>query len=144
MIKKIKNNFMERIFFLFLIGVLFPYAAFAKEEAADPKVQMVTLGALDKISARLNSLDVRIGEKIRFGTLEITVLKCRKNPPEETPETTAFLIINDFQNDGTLKPVFKGWMFASSPALSPLEHGVYDVWVTNCKMVSVPKPAGIE
>lgn len=28
--------------------------------------------------------------------------------------------------------IFRGWMFASSPALNPLEHPVYDVWVIDC------------
>ena len=31
-----------------------------------------------------------------------------------------------------LSQVFSGWMFASSPALNPLEHPVYDVWVLSC------------
>jgi hypothetical protein len=40
---------------------------------------------------------------------------------------------NDPDIEGTA--IFKGWMFASSPSLNALEHPVYDVWVTDCKMV---------
>jgi hypothetical protein len=29
--------------------------------------------------------------------------------------------------------VFRGWMFASSPALAAMEHPVYDVWILDCK-----------
>ena len=138
MIIKIKNSFLPLALFAILTLTNVTHAS------DENKIQVVTLGALNKISAKLTSIDIQIGEKMRFGTLEITALKCRKNPPEEKPETTAFLMISDYQNDGSLRPVFKGWMFASSPALSPLEHGVYDVWVTNCKMLELSKSSGIE
>ena len=59
---------------------------------------------------------------------------CYKRPPEETPETAAFLIIYDEKPDEPPQKYFSGWMFASSPALSALEHPVYDLWVLNCRM----------
>ena len=31
------------------------------------------------------------------------------------------------------RQVFKGWMFASSPSVSGLQHPVYDAWVVGCK-----------
>jgi hypothetical protein len=37
--------------------------------------------------------------------------------------------------------IFSGWMFAQSPALSALEHPVYDIWVVDCKKDS-SAPAG--
>ena len=98
-------------------------------------VPVVTLGALNKITAKLQMIDVRRDETVRFGTLEITMRTCKSNPPEETPESTAFLEITDLGHSGEPTKIFTGWMFASSPAISPLEHAVYDVWVTDCKMV---------
>ena len=69
-----------------------------------------------------------------FGTLVITARTCRKRPPEEIPETTAFLEIIDDKPGEPQRLVFSGWMFDSSPALSALEHAVYDIWVIDCKI----------
>ncbi|WNK01676.1 DUF2155 domain-containing protein [Thalassospiraceae bacterium LMO-JJ14] len=99
---------------------------------ADPHAVAV-LQTLDKVTARVNTIDVRVGATVRFGTLLIRVDHCDKRPPEETPESTAFLEIAE-QRPGE-QPVltFAGWMFASSPALNALEHPVYDVWLLDCK-----------
>jgi len=99
---------------------------------ADPHAVAV-LQTLDKVTARVRTIDVRVGTTVRFGTLLIRVDHCDKRPPEETPESTAFLEIAE-QRPGE-QPVltFAGWMFASSPALNALEHPVYDVWVLDCK-----------
>ena len=71
--------------------------------------------------------------EVKFGTLQIVARTCRKQPPEETPEVSTFLEINEKISDtGDLRTLFIGWMFASSPALSALEHSVYDVWVIDC------------
>jgi len=72
----------------------------------------------------------------RFGSLEITVRRCYKAPPEEPPEAAAFLEIVDVRPDSPEVLLFSGWMFASSPAVSALEHPVYDVWVLSCKTMS--------
>ena len=103
--------------------------------AVAQEVPVVTLGALDKITAKLKTINVVRNETVKFGTLEITMRNCRSNPPEETPESVAFLEITDLGHMGEPVRVFSGWMFASSPAISPLEHAVYDVWVTDCRMV---------
>ncbi len=96
---------------------------------------MVTLSALNKITAKLETINVKQNETVKFGTLEITMRNCRSNPPEETPESVAFLEVIDLGHQGEPMDVFSGWMFASSPAISSMEHAVYDVWVTDCKMV---------
>lgn len=96
---------------------------------------MVTLSALNKITAKLQSIDVAQNQTVKFGTLEITMRTCSSNPPEETPESVAFLEIVDLGHSGETTEVFKGWMFASSPAISSMEHAVYDVWVTDCKII---------
>ena len=93
-----------------------------------------TLRALEKVTARIQDLDIGLDETVAFKSLEITLRTCNKRPPEETPETTAFLEIVDNKPDGETESVFTGWMFASSPALNALEHPVYDVWVIDCKI----------
>ena len=92
------------------------------------------LQALDKITARISTLSVPIGEPIRFGTLEIVIQRCAFRPPEEPPENVAFLEITDRGHDGSAprRQVFSGWMFSSSPAVSAVEHPVYDVTLLDC------------
>jgi hypothetical protein len=94
------------------------------------------LQGLDKITARISTIEARLNAPVRFGTLEITVRACRKRPPEEPPEAAAFLEVKDLRVADVPRPVFRGWMFASSPALSAIEHPVYDVWIVDCKNAS--------
>ena len=91
------------------------------------------LQGLDKVTARVSTLSVAIGETVRFGTLEIAVRYCDKRPPEEAPESAAFLDIWQARPGEVSVSLFRGWMFASSPALSALEHSVYDIWVLDCE-----------
>jgi len=93
----------------------------------------VILQGLDKVTARVSRLEAPVGQFVKFGTLEIVARKCDKRPPTETPESAAFLDISDVKPGEAASPVFRGWMFASSPALNPMEHPVYDVWVLDCK-----------
>ncbi len=94
--------------------------------------RMVILRGLDKVTGRATEIAAPVGVPVRFGTLEITARYCYTVPPEEPPETTAFLQIDDTKGE-TRKRMFSGWMFASTPALNGLEHAVYDVWVITCK-----------
>ena len=103
--------------------------------------RVTVLRALDKVTARISTIEAPIGETIRFGTLRILAQTCRTRPPEEPPETTAFLEITDIKPGETPVTLFTGWMFASSPALSALEHPVYDVWVIDCR-APVPLSTG--
>ena len=91
------------------------------------------LQTLDKITARIDSLELFVDQPANFGTLEITLRHCAFRPPEAPPEHAAFLEIRDLGYvEATPEIVFLGWMFASSPAISSLEHAVYDVSVTAC------------
>lgn len=89
----------------------------------------VVLEGLDKITARVFTADVYINQLVRFGTLELYVRAAYKSPPEETPESACFLEIFDCKPREKREKVFSGWMFASNPVLSALEHAVYDVWI---------------
>jgi hypothetical protein len=101
---------------------------------------IVVLQGLDKVTARVHTFEAPVESIIRFGTLEIVARHCDKRPPEETPESAAFLDILEIRQGEPTQSLFRGWMFASSPALSALEHPVYDVWVLGCMGLSdVPK-----
>lgn len=92
----------------------------------------VVLRAMDKITARVSTITVPVGGTVTFGSLRITAKACDKHPPEETPESSAFLDVVEEKPGEAPQPRFQGWMFASSPALSALEHPVYDLWVLDC------------
>ncbi len=113
---------------LFLLTTVLP-------AQADTWIDMNTavLQGLDKVTARISTIEAPIGKPVNFGTLEITVRACRKHPPEEPPESAAFIEIREKKADEAPKLLFSGWMFASSPALSTLQHPVYDVWAVDCK-----------
>ena len=90
------------------------------------------LQGLDKVTARISTIQAPIDRQVAFGTLRITARTCQETPPEEPPEVTVFLEIVDVRNPNAPELVYSGWMFASSPALAAMEHAVYDVWVIGC------------
>ena len=100
--------------------------------AAPAGAEVAVLQGLDKITARISTFHAPIDEQVTFGSLEIVARTCQETPPEEPPESAAFLQILDAKPDAEAVRVFSGWMFASSPAVSALEHPVYDVWVIDC------------
>jgi len=104
---------------------------------ADPYNTAVLQG-LDKVTARVSTVRVAVGDSVRFGPLEVIVRHCDKRPPEDTPESAAFLDISEVRQGESAQAIFRGWMFASSPAISALEHPVYDIWVIDCEAPQVP------
>ncbi len=100
--------------------------------------EIAVLQGLDKITARISTIEAPIGATVSFGALQITARACDKRPPEEPPESAAFLEIVEVKPDEPPTTRFIGWMFASSPALSALEHPVYDLWVIDCTNASIP------
>lgn len=93
---------------------------------------IVQLQSLDKITARTMVFEMQVGKTVKFGPIYIKAQACRKAEPIDTPESAAFLQIWEETSDEKSEWVFSGWMFASSPALSSMDHPVYDVWVLDC------------
>lgn len=112
--------------------------------APPPAASVTRVRALDKITARVTELDLPQDTEVRFGTLAIRARTCRSRPPEEQPETFAYLEIDDVKTDQEHVRVFAGWMMASSPALNALEHPVYDVWVIACNRSSASASSASE
>ncbi|MBX7146098.1 MAG: DUF2155 domain-containing protein [Alphaproteobacteria bacterium] len=96
-------------------------------------MKVAVLGALDKVTAKVSTITAPINKPVKFGSLVITVRYCDQHPPEETPESTAFLEIDEMKQGEDPVRRFNGWMFASSPAVSAMEDPIYDLWVVNCK-----------
>jgi hypothetical protein len=109
--------------------------AWCAEAAADDMIAepIAVLQGLDKITARASDFEAPVGKSVRFGDLLILVRACEKNQPIDTPETAAFLEIDNLRPGANDAQEFSGWMFAQSPALSALEDPIYDVIVLDCK-----------
>ncbi len=119
--------------FSLLTGALLSLTSMAQAAVPTESRPVAVLRALDKITARVEEVIVPIERPLKFGTLMIVVHTCRVTPPEETPEAAAFLDVSEFKPGENGATIFRGWMFASSPALSAMQHPVYDLWVTGCK-----------
>ena len=90
------------------------------------------LRGLDKITGRPTNITAPIGKQVTFATLTITARFCYSTPASETPETAAFVQVEDHRPDQPARKIFSGWMYASSPGLNGVEHPLYDVWVISC------------
>ena len=121
-----KNLLILAIFVVVLVIGNVPVAGAVQFDIA-------VLQGLDKVTARVSTFNAPIDAPVKFGTLEIIVRKCDKRPPEETPESAAFIDVWEVRPGELTMSVYRGWMFASSPALAAMEHPVYDVWVLDCK-----------
>lgn len=99
------------------------------------------LQGLDKVTARTRRFIAPVGESTTFGTLAITVGDCLVNTPDAPPESAAYLTIVDHKPGQPEQKLFAGWMFASTPSLSALDDGVYDVRVLACTREQASSPS---
>ncbi len=123
---------------MLLFSILLPFGSHAAAPAAPKNVapaapSVVQLQLLNKVTARSSTMDATLMQPVFFGTLSITAKACWVAPKEAKAEQAALLEIEDSTAPEPEKIVFSGWMFASSPALSAMEHAVYDVGVIGCK-----------
>lgn len=93
---------------------------------------VAVFAALDKVTARISKLEVKLGETVKFGALKVTARACYTRQPTEPPKTTTFVEVQETLLDGKEQRIFNGWMFAESPGLNALEHPVFDLWLTDC------------
>lgn len=93
----------------------------------------IRLRVLDKVTARISVLEGPLGGVQNFGNLEIITRVCWKAPPTAQPDNAALLDIYERKAGASPQRIFTGWMFSSSPAISALEHPVYDITVLECR-----------
>jgi hypothetical protein len=100
--------------------------------AADAWVAKTTahLVLLDKIRAQPSTLDIAVGATGTFETLTIKVRSCYTRPPDQPADATAFVEVTDSRGQ---RDVFKGWVLANTPAVSQMEHPVYDLRLVACR-----------
>jgi len=101
---------------------------------------VAVIHAIDKVTAESMLFEVEVGGRpVRFNkTLIFSVRACEVSAPDELTEDAIAYLEVGVQPRGVAVPtearqIFKGWMFASSPAISGLQHPIYDAWVVGCK-----------
>ncbi|HEX3701665.1 MAG TPA: DUF2155 domain-containing protein [Phenylobacterium sp.] len=112
-----------------------------------PRYDIAVLQALDKVTAETLRFEAQVGRPVRYKTLIFTVRACEHTAPDEPiDDSIAYVEVLSQPKAEPGHPVlppkqaFKGWMFASSPSLDPLEHPVYDAWLISCR-AATPAPA---
>ena len=124
-----KNNFK----LLFLVFLLYFFLIQNLSSQSNLEGAFTDIKILDKISSKNTLLKLKNGEIKKFKDLEIKSLKCKNSEFDDNPEITAYLQVRDLtskNNDEVF--VFNGWMFSSSPSITPFDHPIYDVWLVKC------------
>ena len=124
-----KNNFkLICLVFLFYFCLVFNSNSKSNLEGVFTDIKI-----LDKISSKNTLLKLKNGELIKHKDLVIKSLKCKNSEFDDNPEITAYIQVRDLTNKNNDEVfVFNGWMFSSSPSITPFDHPVYDVWLVNC------------
>ena len=122
------KNFI--IFFLFFFFVILPVHSDSKSKLEG---NFTDIKILDKISSKNTLLKLKNGELLKFKDLSIQSLKCKNSEFDDNPEITAYIQVRDLTNKNNNEVfVFNGWMFSSSPSITPFDHSIYDVWLVKC------------
>ena len=122
-----KFNFFFFIFFLYFFLANFLFASDNVEGT------FTDLKILDKISSKNTLVKLKNGELITFKDLSIKSLKCKNSEFDDNPEIAAYIQVSDLtKKDKNDVFIFNGWMFSSSPSITPFDHPVYDVWLVKC------------
>jgi hypothetical protein len=111
---------------LALVGAAVPARA---DKIPNP---VAVFAGLDKITGRTIEFQVKVGETVQFGALQVTPRACYTRPPTEAPNTTAFIEVDEITLNKEVRRIFTGWMFAASPGLHAVEHPIFDVWLNDC------------
>ena len=130
-----RNILAGRSKFNLIYSILFIYLLLFNFSSAKNNTEGIftDLKILDKISSKNTLIQLKNGELVEFKDLSIKSLKCKNSEFDDNPEITAYIQVKDLtdQNNNEVF-VFNGWMFSSSPSITPFDHPVYDVWLVNC------------
>ena len=119
------------IFILILLIFFFNSLKVSSENELQGKTTDIKI--LDKISSKNIQIKLINGQEFRYKDLSIKSMKCKNSEFDDDPEVTAYIQVKDLTNkDNDDVFVFNGWMFSSSPSITPFDHPVYDVWLIKC------------
>jgi hypothetical protein len=123
------NKFSFYLFFI-LVSFFLTNLSIAKDIAEG---SFTDIKILDKISSKNTLVKLKNGELTNFKDLAIKSLKCKNSQFDDNPEITAYIQVKDLTDENNNEVfVFNGWMFSSSPSITPFDHPVYDVWLIKC------------
>ena len=119
-------------FFLYLLIFFFPFTSISHSKS-QLEGSFTEIKILDKISSKNTLLTLKNGQLLKFKDLSIQSLKCKNSEFDDSPEITAYIQVRDLSNQNNDEVfVFNGWMFSSSPSITPFDHPIYDVWLVKC------------
>jgi hypothetical protein len=100
--------------------------------------QRAVIRGLDKVTGHARDYTLTVGRAARIGSLEVIARTCSKSAPEETPEVRIYVEVFDNPparegEESERREIFHGWLFASSPGLSAVDHPTYDIWAIDCR-----------
>ena len=125
------NLIKKSIFFWFF--TYFFFFSFSLQASNVLDGTFIEIQILDKVSSKNSKLTLKIGEEKKFENLLIKTLRCKNSEFDDNPEITAYIQVRDLTNKNNDEVfVFNGWMFSSSPSITPFDHPVYDVWLVSC------------
>ena len=130
-----KNIQVGKSKFFLILFVCLAYFIFISKSISDNKLEgsYTEFKVLDKISSKNTLLRIKNTELIKFKDLSIKSLKCKNSEFDDNPEVTAYLQVTDLKNTNNDEVfAFNGWMFSSSPSITPFDHPVYDIWLVSC------------
>lgn len=90
------------------------------------------LKILDKVTAKTSTVEAKVDIPFQFGWIEVVVKTAKKTPPEEEPEATAYIEVFSKYPKKQSEKIFSGFLFASSPSISAIEHPRYDIRLSDC------------
>ena len=130
----LKKNILvgKNSFFLYLLIFFFLFTSISHPNS-QLEGSFTEIKILDKISSKNTSLKLKNGQLLKFKDLSIQSLKCKNSEFDDSPEITAYIQVRDLSNQNNDEVfVFNGWMFSSSPSITPFDHPIYDVWLIKC------------
>ncbi len=130
-----KNIKAGKIKYFSFFAVLFTLTLFSLDLYSNDDLEgnFTNIKVLDKISSKNTLIKLKNKEEFRHKDLLIKSIKCKNSEFDDNPEITAYLQVKDLTKKGRDDVfVFNGWMFSSSPSITPFDHPVYDIWLVNC------------
>ena len=131
-IKNTKAGKLNKLFILTIILISLSQLNYVKSQ--DNLIgKNTSIKILDKISSKNTLIKLTNGKEKKYKDLSIKSMKCKNSEFDDNPEITAYLQVKDLtkkSKDNVF--IFNGWMFSSSPSITPFDHPVYDIWLVGC------------
>ena len=129
--KNIKaGNKLNLFLFIYLLSI---FVTFNTSAEINVNGNNTDIKILDKISSKNELIKLVNDEEFVYKDLAIKSIKCTDSKFDDNPEVKAYIQVRDLtKKDRNNVFVFNGWMFSSSPSITPFDHPVYDIWLVSC------------